>query len=111
MTALRFDGLVDCEQFGNPGHLRIGGRDVIKELVDEFGYQGKQVTVALLNERWDGLSDFDQGMEGYSEWTPGEPAKVYVGDHDVLARLEELNGREVTLWIADEPIDLNAGAS
>lgn len=104
MTQLRFSGLVECEKC-NPVSVKIGGRSVLDEVEETF--QGTHhVTVALADERFMGELDCDVGSEGYSEYTPGESAILRAGDHDVLDRLEELDGNEVTLWIADEPVNV-----
>jgi hypothetical protein len=105
VTELRFDGLVEYDEYGNPPTPKIGGRDVIEEVIETFGYAHKPVTVSLADERFTGDLFADEGSMGYSEWTPGDPSKLCVGDHDVLARLEELNGKTATLWIADEPVN------
>jgi hypothetical protein len=64
-----------------------------------------KVYVALGDEQFNGDLYTDEGSSGYSEWTPGEPAELMAGDHDIFARLWQMEDKVVTLWISDEPIN------
>lgn len=109
MTILRFDGFVDVDD----ETVRIGGRDVIDEIEDvswrqPYGTSRADgiVSVCLMDERFDGLLHAMGGSTGYSEWTPAEPAEFTVGGHNVFLRLNDLEGKQVTLIVADEPANV-----
>jgi hypothetical protein len=102
VTILRFQGVLDSAANGNPQCPTIDGRDVLEEITAAFGYERDGITVGIGNETLTGRLDADEGMAAYSEWTPGEAAKLYIGDESVLDRLEELDGQTVTLIVADE---------
>lgn len=103
---LRFQGLLDADTHGNPQRPKIGDRDVLEEVTDEFGFdETKGVTVVLGNDWFKDVDlDADTGSSGYSEWTPGAESKLFAGDLDVLERLDDLDGQVVTLVVADEPL-------
>lgn len=109
MTVVRFHGVIDYDEYGNPETVRIGDVDVIEAVEDAFGWHGSQVTVALADERFHGDLHVDPGSTGYSEWTPGEAAALIVGEHDVLRRLADLSGQTVTMWVANEPVNVLSG--
>lgn len=105
MTILIFKGIVkehdpDLES-GN--WYSIGGVDFI-EVIDETPFNGP-VTLAIADERFTGDLDCTEGLEGYSEYTPGEAPELKVGPHNILDILDRYEGQEITLWIADEPIN------
>lgn len=100
---LRFEGVVVTD--GQT--VTIGDRDVIAE-VSEAEWRDNRVTVALADERFDGDLYAVEGSRWYSEWTPGEPPEFKVGKHDVWDRLDDLDGKHVTLWVADEPVNVLA---
>ena len=104
MTILRFHGVLDSDDYGNPQSPTIDGRDILDEITSAFGYRADGITVGLGNEQFTGQLDADEGMQGFSEWTPGENAKLIIGGYDALDRLEELDGQTVTLVVADEPL-------
>jgi hypothetical protein len=107
---LRFAGLLDADTCGNPQRPKIGDRYVLAEITDALGDEKKDVTVVLGNDWFKDVDlDADTGSSGYSEWTPGEDAKLYAGDLDVLERLDALDGQVVTLIVADEPLPDAAG--
>lgn len=105
---LKFEGVYkeyDHEVYSSHS---IGGRDFIEEVEDAgFGdkFKGK-VTVAFTEKRFDGTLDIDCGSQGYSEWTPGDPAQFKIGSHNILRELERLDGKEIVLWVADEPVNV-----
>jgi hypothetical protein len=103
MTVLRFDGIVENVDYED---FTIGGRYVIEEIGKAFGRQKAAVTAALADERFEGDLDLYIGSRGYSEWTPGEVGRLRIGKHDLFDRLDELDGQQVTLWIADEPVNV-----
>jgi len=84
------------------GYIHIGGKDFLSEVAEkEFK---NPVTVAIADERFSGDLDYDFGW-GYSEYTPMESDEMKVGTHDVLEILSRYEGKTVTVWIADEPIN------
>ena len=104
VSKLRFSGIVRLGETD----VWIGDRAVIDEIEDvnwqaAYGSRFPLVSVCLMDERFDGLLHAICGSPGYSEYTPAEPGQLKVGDHDVFKRLRELNGRNVTLIVADEP--------
>lgn len=104
MTILRYEGIVrlDC----CPDELYIGDIDVLRNLFYEWEEKlDGLVTVAFADERFEGDLEVSPGLEGYSEWTPGEMAEFLIGEHNLIDRLEEYEGKRVILWIADEPIN------
>lgn len=103
---LKFSGIIeyDFDLDESLSVLRIGGEDVIRSVSSAFE-GGSRVYVAMADEAFDGDLYSDEGSPGYSEWTPGDPAELRIGNHDVLDRLERLRGANVTLWIADEPVN------
>lgn len=94
--------------------IRIGGRSVVEEIARAWpwryggGVESKCVYAALGDERFDGDLDVFEGSCGYSEWTPADPAELKIGAHDLFRRLSQLDGQSVTLWIADEPVNVLA---
>jgi hypothetical protein len=110
VSDLRFDGVVDAwgDQPDGAERLTIGGRWVVSEINESFPFN-TAVTVAIADERFTGALDADVGMRGYSEWTPGEPSQLTVGPHSILDVLQRYDGQTVTMWVADEPVDLADG--
>jgi len=88
------------------GAVFIGDADIIK-VIDGATWGGK-VTVGLGDERFDGALFVEEGY-GYSEYTPVASDKLTVGSHDIISMLERHEGKHVTLWVSDEPVDLLAG--
>lgn len=110
MTVIKFSGLVelgdDCRvayEGELDGSVHIGGRDVVEE-VGQTQWSGP-VTVGIADERYTGDLLVDLGW-GYSEYTPMDPDMLTVGPHDLIAILLGHEGEQVTVWIADEPVDL-----
>lgn len=101
---LKFSGIIEYDSDESPFVLRIGGVDVISSVGSAFR-DGSRVYVALADETFDGDLYSDEGSPGYSEWTPGDPSEFRVGNHDVLERMEQLRGSNVTLWVANEPVN------
>lgn len=110
MTELELSGVVEAFIQGTfddapCSSVTIGGKDVLTEINATFPGH-RVVTVAVADERFEGDLMLDFGSPGYSEYTPGSVAELTVGPHDILEILERLEGQTVTLWIADEPVDL-----
>jgi hypothetical protein len=85
------------------GAIQIGGVDLVR-LVDEKQF-GRPVTVAIMDERYEGDLSVDLGW-GYSEYTPVDSDKLTVGDHDLIKILERLDGQTIRIVISDGPVDL-----
>ena len=86
--------------------ITVGGKSVFGEINKVFPRMPRpHVYVALADSTFDGDLYTSAAMGGYSEWTPGDPLDITVGKHDVVKRLEKLEDQEVTLWIADEPVN------
>lgn len=109
MKALRFEGEVtlgdtfrvyDDEE---PGAIRIGGIDLV-DAVDEAKFT-KPVTVGIADENFDGDLFVETGW-GYSEYTPMDPDVLKVGGHDLLDILSRYEGKSITVWISEGPINL-----
>lgn len=105
MTILKFKGKVDFWPESGDCDFTVDSRDVIAEVMETFGYGGNKVYCALADETFEGDLDIDTYMRGYSEWTPGESSQLTVGPHDIRYRLSRFDGENVTLWIADEPVN------
>lgn len=109
MTVLRFAGVVQLgdeyrvESEHVHGAVRVGGADVVAS-VDGVKWDGP-VTFAMADDRWTGDVAVELGW-GYSEYTPMDADKLWVGEHDIIARLVEHEGKQVTVWFADEPVNL-----
>lgn len=110
MTVLRFKGVYaddgPDDGGGRGGSLLsvwIGGANLI-EAVEAVKWSGP-VTVAIADETFTGDLYADEGSRGYSEWTPGDPATLTVGPHDIRRILDRYEDQEITVWIADEPIN------
>jgi hypothetical protein len=116
MTILKFEGVVEsgdvCRvSYGDDekdGAVHVGGRDVVDE-VHAVKWSGP-VTVAMADERFEGPVAGEMGW-GYSEYTPMDPDVLTVGSHNVIEILLRHEGSEITVWIADEPIDIADGAA
>lgn len=109
MTELTLSGVVEAYVWAGDkcGTALIDGKDVLAEVRQAFNqYPARKVTVAIADERYDGRLMYDFGSPGYSEYTPAEPAELNVGPHNLIDTLARLDGQRITLWIADEPIDL-----
>jgi hypothetical protein len=107
---LKFSGMVvlgdayRCMDDGDPyGAIHIGGRDFVDEIASTK-FAGP-VTVGIADERFDGDLSVDTGW-GYSEVTPEETDRLHVGPHNIIDRLERLEGQNVTVWVADEPVNV-----
>lgn len=100
---LKLTGIVDTPDGTSHGKYTIGGVDVI-DAIERADWAGP-VTVAIADETFDGDLDAWHGVAGYSEYTPGDPAFLTVGPHDLLAVLERYDSEMVTLWVADEPVN------
>jgi hypothetical protein len=103
-----FKGVVTCgdayrvydgEQNGS---VWIGGVDVLDRL-DCLNTQ--KVIVGWMDQAFDGELFVSTGW-GYSEYTPMDADEMRVGPHNLIAMLSEQEGKEVTLVISTEPINL-----
>lgn len=88
---------------GKEGRIWIGEIDIVDDL-HETQFNGP-VTVGIQDERWDGLLSVETGW-GYSEYTPMDSDHLSVGTHDLLDILERYKDQEITLFIADEPVNI-----
>jgi hypothetical protein len=111
MTTLKFEGEIN---FGDgcrvavgdelDGSIHVGGRDVIAE-IEEANFCGP-VTLGIANATFAGDLFVETGW-GYSEYTPVESDALKAGAHDIVGVLERYQeGDRITVWIADEPVDL-----
>ena len=119
---LKYTGVVedvgdDCRCDGDvegDGALSIGGVDFLSQVADHADKFTGPVTIAFADERFagEGLAA-DLGW-GYSEYTPVDSDLLGIRGSDVNL-IEILRSRyvgyEITLWIADEPIDLGDSSS
>jgi hypothetical protein len=85
------------------GSVWVGGRDVVAE-VEGVCWSGP-VTVAVADERFTGDLAVEMGW-GYSEFTPIDRDRLSVGPHNLISVIERLEGQDITVWIADEPINV-----
>lgn len=106
---LKFEGKV---QLGDPcrvseeednGAVKIGYRDLVAEVM-HYKWNGP-VTVAIADERFCGDLDAEFGW-GYSEYTPMDPDILTVGPHNILNIISNHDGEHLTVWIADEPVNV-----
>jgi hypothetical protein len=91
-----------CNRYDKDGSVHVGGEDVVKEVQGQFA--GK-VTVAICDKSFSGDLDVDMGY-GYSEVTPEESDKLFVGRTNVIQLLEAAAGKEVVMVVADEPVNM-----
>ena len=94
----------------NPFTVKIGGENILHSIQDTK-FEGK-VTVAWLDRKFVGEDIWAaESVRGYSEWTPAAPYELELftrgaGTHDLVAELEQYRGQEITLWVADEPVNV-----
>jgi hypothetical protein len=106
---LKFNGLVELgdpyrvDENDRDGSVIIGGRDVVHE-IGTSGFE-KEVTVGILDERFDGELSVETGWV-YSEYTPMDPDVLRVGGHDLIEILSRYAGKEITMFVADEPFNI-----
>lgn len=106
MTILKFRGVLDLDW------ERIWvGDDNLTEWVGRTKFDGP-VTVAFAGKRFTGdeIGSWE-GHPGYSEVTPGDEAELELylsggGEHDIKRELRDYDGQEITIWIADEPVNI-----
>jgi len=96
------------------GALWIGARDVVSE-IGEVKWNGP-VTCAIFAGKLTGDTAFQGALRiqegwGYSEYTPIESDELFVGPHNLLKIIGDLEGDEITVWFADEPINVLAGVA
>lgn len=105
MTILKFKGVVEMwdSNLKSENNYSIGGVDFIAK-IQSTAFNGP-VTIAIADDRFTGDLYCSEGLKGYSEYTPSEPADLDVGAHNILKILGRYDGQEITLWIADEPIN------
>lgn len=113
MKTLRFEGVVqngdycrvsdgDSDDDLN-GAVHIGGVDVV-DTIQETKFT-TPVTVGIADETFDGDLFVETGW-GYSEYTPMDPDVLKVGGHDLLEILSRYEGKSITVWISEGPINL-----
>jgi hypothetical protein len=101
VTVLVATGKVDVWR-GEGGDVMIGDTDLVQAVSDTFpGKPAAPVTVALIvGDTQEMLAGDDiyasRGYAGYSEWTPGSPVELILGEHDPVDLAELL------IVIADE---------
>lgn len=111
MTVLKFHGIAEIKWIGglrDKGDYEdqpCVGDDELIPAVEAAFKNGQQVTVAIGDERFTGDLDAWKGMCGWSEYTPADPAQLRVGPHNLIDIIDRLEGQEITVWIADEPIN------
>lgn len=110
MKALRFEGVVELGDYCRVafddelnGSVHIGGVDVV-DAIYEAKFT-KAVTVGIADETFDGDLFVDTGW-GYSEYTPMDPDVLKVGGHDLLEILSRHEGKNITVWVSEGPINL-----
>lgn len=104
MTILKFKGTVEFYPENGDCDFTVDSRDVITEVEETFK-DGQRVYVALADDTFEGDLYAEQYTRGYSEWTPGDPSQLTVGPHDIRRILHRHDEKEITLWIADEPVN------
>lgn len=107
----KFKGVLE---FGDPcrcdsdinGAFLIGDVDVLDELGST--HFDNPVTVAVADKRFSGELNIELGW-GYSEYTPMDDDKMEVGEHNIVGIIGQYEeGQELTLWVADEPVNVLA---
>ena len=110
LKQLRLEGVVSFDWGGGEdggGEIKIGEWGLICEILKLFK-SGVKVTIAIMDETFDGELFADVGCGGYSEWTPGDPAELKVGPHNIFNELGRFEGKKVTVVVADGPVNLLA---
>ncbi|KKN69383.1 hypothetical protein LCGC14_0441100 [marine sediment metagenome] len=109
LKQLRLEGVVSFDWGGEDGggEIKIGEWGLICEILKLFK-SGVKVTIAIMDETFDGELFADVGCGGYSEWTPGDPAELKVGPHNIFYELRRFEGKKVTVVVAEGPVNLLA---
>jgi hypothetical protein len=97
---LKWHGIVEEAFHG----MTVDGHFIVAETW-AARFPGK-VTVTIADQSFSGDLEAFEEMRGYSEWTPGTPEELTVGPHDIIELLRRYDGQAVTLWIADEPVNM-----
>lgn len=100
----------DCPE--KDGAVWIGSHDIVSE-VGEVKWEGP-VTCAIYAGSLVGDTAFQGALRlaegwGYSEYTPMDSDKLFVGPHDLLEIIGGMEGEHITVWFADEPINVLEG--
>ena len=86
-------------------------RDVVQEITDaDWGgtfYESAKVTIGICDDTFTG-DLFVQTGWGYSEYTPMDTDELRVGDHDLIEILKRYEGKLITLFVSDEPVNILA---
>lgn len=110
MKKLKFSGIVErgdrcrCQDDMEPGAIYIGESDIVSQIEDTFE-PGEKVIVGIMEDGFTGELFVETGW-GYSEYTPMDSDELRVGDHDLIEYLEQREGRNITLIISDEPVNI-----
>lgn len=88
------------------GAVHIGDEDVVERVGHVFA-EKTSVIVGVMDEKFDGDLFIETGW-GYSEYTPMDSDKLTVGEHDLIDILLRHEGKNVTLVVSTEPVDLFA---
>lgn len=96
---------------GLDGAVHIGATD-FQIWATEFlkDKQGK-VFLAIASDfligdtSFEGIAKLQMGW-GYSEYTPMDADEFFIGPHDILAILKGLEGKSVTVWLGDSPLNI-----
>jgi len=104
-SKLEFDGIVEIVG-EETVDVKIGGRFVVSELEDLLGFEDRPAKVTLWAENAKSVAEGDlharEGEFGYGTYTPGYGADVWVGDVDLLEKLEDLAGFTVAMLVEVE---------
>lgn len=109
MTTMKLEGILDLDW-----EAIWVGDDNLTERVRKTVFNGP-VTVAFAGKRFTGYEIGSyEGYSSYSEWTPGDACSLELylnngGEHDLKRELREYDGEEITIWIADEPVNILEG--
>ena len=114
MIVMKFHGIVQrgddsrtgsCSDDGSlDGAIHIGGVDVVGRIADKWPTATKTIA-AIGDESFSGELFVETGW-GYTEWTPMESDTLRIGDHDLIEDLGRHDGKTITLWVSDEPINV-----
>jgi hypothetical protein len=101
---------VSCNE--KDGSLWIGDHDVISE-VGSIKWEGP-ITCAIYASSLLGDTAFQGALRiqegwGYSEYTPVEDDELFVGPHNLIKIISDMEGDHITVWFADETINVLEG--
>lgn len=111
-TFMKWRGLVEIQRTTDTFEVMdilIGQQSVIEsiEMAHHADTFKGSATVAIAGEKFSVDNVWGYGWHGdYSEYTPGNPAELMAGPHNLIDILERYEGQNITMWVANGPFNL-----